>query len=42
MSYKIYPVTQKELDYDGYEIKVNGKLVKPDSARVSAFPINRR
>ena len=42
MSYKIYPVTETQLNYDAYEIKVNGKKVTPDTARVSAVPFNRR
>lgn len=42
MSYKIYDMTQTELDYSGYGIKINGVDVKPDTARVSAVPFNRR
>ena len=42
MPVKIYPVTGKELFHDGYEVKVNGKPVAPDAARVSAIPYNRR
>ncbi|MBP3580163.1 MAG: hypothetical protein J6K12_02825 [Clostridia bacterium] len=42
MSFKIYPITETELNYDGYEIKVNGVKVQPDTARVSAMPFNRR
>jgi len=42
MSYKVYPVTQTELNYNGYEVKINGEKVFLDSARVSAMPFNRR
>jgi len=38
MSCKIYDVTQTELKYEGYQIKINGKNVTPDVARVSAMP----
>ena len=37
MSYKVYPITQTELNYEGYEIKIKGTAVKPDTARVSAI-----
>ena len=42
MSYKIYDVTQTELEHSGYIVKINGAEVKPDTARVSAMPFNRR
>ena len=42
MSYKIYPITPSDISYEGYKIKINGEYVKPDSARVSAMPFNRR
>ena len=42
MSYKIYPVTQTELQHNGYCVKVNGQEVALNCARVSAYPINRR
>ena len=42
MSVQIYPVSGKELRHDGYEVKVNGKPVALDAARVSAIPFNRR
>jgi len=42
MSYRVYNITETELNYDGYEIKINGIDVKPDTARVSAMPFNRR
>ena len=42
MSYKIYPLTKTDLNYEGYEIKINGARVMPNTARVSAVPFNRR
>ena len=42
MSYKIYSKTQTNLCYNGYKIKINGKEVEADTARVSAVPFNRR
>lgn len=42
MSYKIYPMTKTEHSHNGYEIKINGKEVTPDTARVSAVSFNRR
>ena len=42
MSFKVYPVTQTQMNYEGYEIIVNGKSVKSNTARVSAMPFNRR
>lgn len=42
MSYKIYDITQTSLSYDGYEVKVNGERVALNTARVSAYPFNRR
>lgn len=42
MSYKVYETTETELNYDGYKIKINGVDVKPNTARVSAVPFNRR
>lgn len=42
MSWKAYPVTQTEIEHDGYEIKINGMKVQPNTARVSAMPFNRR
>ena len=42
MSYKLYPVTQTELVCDDYTVKINGKEVVLDAARVSARPFNRR
>lgn len=42
MSYKIYPVTETELKTENYKVKINGKEVNPDTARVSAMPFNRR
>lgn len=42
MSYRIYPVTETDLSCNDYKIKINGKEVSADSARVSAMPFNRR
>lgn len=42
MSYKVYPITQTELCYEGYEVKINGEKVLSNVARVSAMPFNRR
>lgn len=42
MSFRIYDVTRTEPIYDGYKIKINGIEAKPDTARVSAYPFNRR
>lgn len=40
--FKIYPIQKTEATHDGYEVKVNGKKVDLDTARVSAIPYNRR
>ncbi len=42
MSYKIYSITQTELVTSDYTVKINGKEVALDTARVSAMPFNRR
>ncbi len=42
MSIRIYPVQKVETPRVGYKVKVNGKEVLTDSARVSAVPYNRR
>lgn len=42
MSYRLYPVMKTELSCDDYAVKVNGKEVVLDTARVSAMPFNRR
>ncbi|MBO5270321.1 MAG: hypothetical protein J6B77_06020 [Clostridia bacterium] len=42
MSYRCYPVTETELFCDDYIVKINGKEVALDVARVSAVPFNRR
>ena len=42
MSYHLYPVIKTDLLCDDYRIKINGKEVTPDTARVSAVPFNRR
>lgn len=40
--FKFYPVTPIDIKCEDYEIKINGVAVTPDTARVSANPINRR
>lgn len=40
--YKIYPVTKTENVCEDYEVYVNGEKVELNTARVSAFPFNRR
>ncbi len=42
MSYRLYPVIKTELTCEDYSVKVNGKEVTLDTARVSAVPFNRR
>lgn len=42
MSYKTYSVTKTELECNDYSVKINGKPVELNSARVSSFPFNRR
>lgn len=42
MSYRVYPVIKNELICDDYRVKVNGKEVELNTARVSAVPFNRR
>ncbi len=42
MSFKIYPLTEVEYSTENYKISINGAVVKPDTARVSAYPFNRR
>ena len=39
---KCYPVSSRELRYEGYEVRVNGIAADLDTARVSAVPYNRR
>jgi len=41
MSYRVYPVTQTELDCKDYRVKINGENIQLNSARVSAEPFNR-
>ena len=41
MSLNIYPVI-KYHDYKDYEVKINGKTVELNTARVSKYPFNRR
>ena len=42
MSIKIYPVHDVAQQCADYEVKINGQVVKADTARVSAVPFNRR
>jgi hypothetical protein len=32
MSYKLYPVTPTELNFDGYEVKINGEKAVTNTA----------
>ena len=38
----IYPVQKSEISCSDYRIRVNGMEAAPDTARVSAYPFNRR
>ncbi len=42
MSYRIYPVTKVAPVCEDYLVKINGKGVESNTARVSAVPFNRR
>ena len=42
MSYKIYPVTKTKENCTDYEVYVNGVKAELNTARVSAYPFNRR
>ena len=42
MSFHLYPVTKTEPQCFDYEVKINGKAVQLDTARVSSCPFNRR
>jgi len=42
MAINIYPVQETENICEQYKVKVNGKIVQLDTARVSAMPLNRR
>ena len=42
MSVRVYPVTKTENQCTDYTVKINGKQVELNTARVSAIPFNRR
>ena len=42
MSIRVYPVIKQEYHTEYYKIKINGVPVNLDSARISAYPFNRR
>ena len=42
MALKIYPINRTENQCEDYKVKINGKQVELDTARVSAVPFNRR
>ena len=42
MSYKVYPVTKTADVCNDYEVYVNGEKAELNTARVSAYPFNRR
>lgn len=42
MAFKVYPVIKTENACEDYRVKINGKEVELNTARVSAFPFNRR
>ena len=42
MSYKVYPVVSTEQVCEDYEVFVNGERAELNTARVSAYPFNRR
>ena len=42
MSYSLYPVIDTAPYCDDYLVRINGKVVKTNTARVSAVPFNRR
>ena len=42
MSVRIYPVTRSDEVCDDYIVKINGTEIETDTARVSAYPFNRR
>lgn len=42
MSFKLYPVNKVDYSVQNYDVKINGTSVILDTARVSAFPFNRR
>lgn len=42
MAFNIYPVIKTENQCEDYKVKINGKQVELNTARVSAVPFNRR
>jgi len=42
MSIRVYPVHVCDMHHNNYSVCIQGKSVTPDTARVSAFPYNRR
>ena len=42
MSMNIYPITQTKDSCQNYKVKINGQSAPLNTARVSAFPFNRR
>ncbi len=42
MSFKVYPVTETKETCNDYAVKINGKEVEVNTARVSKVPFNRR
>ena len=42
MSYKVYPTTPIGMECNDYEMYVNGEQAALNTARVSAYPFNRR
>lgn len=42
MSIKMYPVHEVLEKAENYIVKINGEIITPDTARVSAHPFNRR
>ena len=42
MAIHIYPVTKTDIDCKDYTVKLNGHALPLNTARVSAYPFNRR